>query len=123
MKALGVIALIALVGIGGRLVYRFLVPENLARRPPQFDVLRAAILKETHLEANLEAKQFTDQVDLSARMNVVFPHVPASADKAAIERHVRALVKVHLPLAKEVDVQFGDNLAGPRNQIRPPLEQ
>ena len=111
MKALLVVGLIALLGVGGKLVYDFMVPENLARRPPQLDALRTAILKETHLEADIEGKQFHDHVDLTQRVNVVFPHVPAKADKVEIERTVRALVREYLPAAKEVDVQFGDNLA------------
>jgi hypothetical protein len=110
MKPLGLVALIALLAAGGWYTYKFLVPENLARRPPQIDALRAAILKDTHLEPDIQVKQFNDEVDLSARMNIVFPHVPAAANKEEIERSVRLLVKEHLPAAREVDVQFGDNL-------------
>ena len=110
MKPFGVVALIALLGAGGWFAYRFLNPENLARRPPQFDALRSAILKEIRLEPDIQVKQLGDQVDLNARMNIVFPHVPPSADKLQIEKQVRAMVKQYLPAAREVDVQFGDNL-------------
>ena len=110
VRALLLCAVIASVGLGGWLVYGFLSPANLSRRPAQLDALRAAILKETHLEADIRGVQSRDQVDLTARVNVIFPHVPQKADKPMIERTVRALVKDHLPGAAEIDVQFGDNL-------------
>jgi pantothenate kinase type III len=119
MRAFGAVLLLALVGAGGWFVYRFLNPENLARRPPQFDALRTAILREVHLEPEIQVKQFGDRVDLNARMNIVFPHVPASANKPEIEKQVRAMVKQYLPAAHEVDVQFGDNLVGPPGKRNP----
>lgn len=108
MKALLICVLVAGLGVGGWFVYGFFDAENLARRPPELDALRTEILKGTRLEANLQ------QVDVGARLNIVFPHVPAKADKAEIERTARALVKKHLPTVREVDVQFGDNLSSGR---------
>lgn len=118
MRALVILLVLAGAGAGG---WYLLKNENLERRPPEFDALRLAILKETHLEADLKLKPPSatqGEVHL-----VVFPHVPARADKTEIERVVRALVKQHLPKAKEVDVQFGDNLnfnkKPPRGKLSP----
>lgn len=110
-KGVGVVALLAVVLlVVGAGVY-FFYPQNLARRPPELDELRKTVLKQTHLEAefNLDTS-FFGEPQLDGRVIVVFPHVPATVDKPELERTVRGLVKEHLPLSKEVDVRFGDNL-------------
>lgn len=96
--------------VAGAGVY-FFYPQNLARRPPELDELRKAVLKQTHLEAEFDLDtSYFGEPQLDGHVTVVFPHVPPAVDKAEVERAVRGLVKEHLPQSKEVDVRFGDNL-------------
>lgn len=101
---------LVVVSVAAGAVYVF-YPQNLARRPPQLDALRKDVLKQTHLEAEfIVDSSLLGEPQLDGKVAVVFPHVPPTVDKAELERTVRALVKEQLPLAKELDVRFGDNL-------------
>ena len=110
-KVAGVAAvLVILLLVGGGALY-FFYPKNLARHPPELDALRTAALKQTHVEADfLLQTTVLGEPNLEGNVTVVFAHVPPQADKVELERVARALIKEHLPGAKEIDVRFGDNL-------------
>src|SRR5438132_1165951 len=92
--------LLLFVFIGGAALF-FFYPKNLARRPPELDALRTATMKQTHLEAEfLLDTNVLGEPDFEGNVKALFTYVPASADKAELERTVRALVKEHLPQAK-----------------------
>ena len=114
MKAFRIIGLIALaivVLLAAGLLFYWLYPQNLSRRPPELDALRTDVLKQTHIEAEfITDNTFFGEPILEGHVQVLFPHVPPAVDKAEIERVARALVKEHLPHSTEVDVRFGDNL-------------
>ena len=111
MKGAVVAALLVVVLLAAGAAAYFFYPQNLARRPPELDALRKEVLKVTHLEADFVVPTSPlGEPQLDGTVSVVFPHVPPTADKGEIEKVVRAMVKERLPLAKELDVRFGDNL-------------
>jgi hypothetical protein len=107
LKILAGFSLAFILGLVGYYFY----PNNLARRPPVLDGLRAQVLKQTHLEAEFffDTTLLGEPI-LEGKVNILFAHVPANADKAAIEKITRGLVKQSLPNVQEVNVGFGDNL-------------
>ena len=118
LKLAGVCAMLFAVLLGAGFVAWLLFPENAARRPPEFDAIRAEVLKQTQLEADFEYARIRDQPE--PHLRVRFLHVPPGANEEAIEKTVRALVRQHLPAVTKVTVHFtSSNLAAPAPPPRP----